>query len=205
MVKSPKGIKTFNFGFPFLLPVYPPEVNAVVFIRLMQKAEIALNELRVGDIKGDTLFCLRINTHEARKVLILVLKRTHTLRRVEIDGDLEVLFVQPAEQRFVIGEKLRVPAVARPALRLKNLADFFIREKTVAAEISVFLAEALDNVNPVPVHIYCCNGNGNLLFNEFLHKVNIFLLAVVLISAPPVAEAVARNERNGAAELKKFP
>ena len=127
------------------------------------------------------------------------------LRRVEIDGNLEVVFVQPAEQRFVIGEKLRVPAVARPALRLKNLADFFIREKTVAAEISVFLAEALDNVNPVPVHIYCCNGNGNILFNEFLHKVNIFLLAVSFISAPPVAEAVARNERNGAAELKKFP
>ena len=205
MVKSPKGIKTFNFGFPFLLPVYPPEVNAVIFIRLMQKAEIALNEFRVGDIKRNTLFCFRINTHEARKVLIPVLKRTHALRRVEVDGDLEVFFVQPAEQRFVIGEKLRVPAVARPALRLKNLADFFIREKTVAAEISVFLAEALDNVNPVPVHIYCCNGNGNLLFNEFLHKVNIFLLAVVLISAPPVAEAVARNERNGAAELKKFP
>ena len=205
MVKSPKGIKTFNFGFPFLLPVYPPEVNAVFFIRLMQKAEIALNKLRVGDIKGDTLFCFRINAHEARKVLILIFKRTNALRRVEIDGNLEVVFVQPAEQRFVIGEKLRVPAVARPALRLKNLADFFIREKTVAAEISVFLAEALDNVNPVPVHIYCCNGNGNILFNEFLHKVNIFLLAVSFISAPPVAEAVARNERNGAAELKKFP
>ena len=132
MVKSPKGIKTFNFGFPFLLPVYPPEVNAVFFIRLMQKAEIALNKLRVGDIKGDTLFCFRINAHEARKVLILIFKRTNALRRV----DYPLLLTFAAFFVFA-GNMARIPAV-------RDLFQFLLQKNTLL--FSILSCQCISNV-----------------------------------------------------------
>ena len=92
----------------------------------MENVEVGVNKFRVGNVKRDAFFALWVNPHKAGKILVLILKRAYTLRRVEVDGDLKVIIMQPREQRFVVREKLCIPAVAGPALTLKCLCKISV-------------------------------------------------------------------------------
>ena len=143
MIERPKGIKTFDFCILFLLPINPPEIYAVFFIGSVENVEIGINEFRVGNIKGNTFFALRVNAHKACKIFVLIFKRAYSLRRMEVDGDLEVLVVQPRKQFFVIRKKFGVPAVAGPALRLKCFCNVPVGQKTITAKECIFFSETL--------------------------------------------------------------
>ena len=108
---------------------------------------------------------------------------------MKIHRDLKAIFPEPREHFFIVGEKLGVPAVARPALTLEKLKRIFAVERSL-------VAEALFHVNPMPVHVNRGDGNRNFLVNKVAHQLDIFVLRVCLVAAPPVSETVPRNKRN---------
>ena len=203
VVERPKRVKALDFCVLLLLPIDPPEIHTFFFVGTVENVEVGVNKFRVGNVKRDAFFALWVNPHKAGKILVLILKRAYTLRRVQVDGDLKVIIMQPREQRFVVREKLCIPAVAGPALTLKCLCKISVWQDSIAAEERIFFSEALDNVYPVPVHVNGCHRDGNIPLQEFFHQVDVFLLAVGLVSAPPVAKAEPRDKGDCTAQLEK--
>ena len=203
VVERPERVKPLDFCVLLLLPIDPPEIHTFFFVGTVENVEVGIHKFRVGNVKRDAFFALWVNPHKAGKILVLILKRAYTLRRVEVDGDLKVIIMQPREQRFVVREKLCIPAVAGPALTLKCLCKISVWQDSIAAEERIFFSEALDNVYPVPVHVNGCHRDGNIPLQEFFHQVDVFLLAVGLVSAPPVAKAEPRDEGDCTAQLEK--
>ena len=79
MVKRPEGIKALKIAFSSLLPIYPPEIHAVLFIGVVKKLKICPSELLVGEIKGNDLLFLGISAKALTHLYVLILKETHAL------------------------------------------------------------------------------------------------------------------------------
>ena len=116
VVQGPERIKPFHGGFASLLPVDPPEINAVLFIGPVEHVKISVDIAVVGDIEGDLLLGCGIHSHGLCHFLIGILEIAHAVRRMEIQGHFQVLFVELSEKTFIVREKIRVPAVAGPAV-----------------------------------------------------------------------------------------
>ena len=64
-------------------------------------------------------------------------------------------------------------------------------------------AEPFVHVHPVPVHIDRRDRDGDIFVDEPLHKVDVFLLRIRAISAPPVAESISRDKGHAARNPEK--
>ena len=197
VVECPERVEPGNGGGLFLLPVDPPEIDARVLIRLVQNIEISFGEPRIGNIKFDGLLALGVQSDRACHFRILILERTDALRRVKVDRDLEVHLLQLTQHGFVVRKQLCVPAVARPAQTAHDVAD---RLAGGTAEPEVLSGKPVADVDPVPVHVDRRDGQRNLCVAKARHQIEVFLLRVRLVAAPPVAETPARDERRLAAK-----
>ena len=115
MVERPKRVEPRGVRFFALLPVYPPKVNAVVLHGLMQNIEIGFCKFLIRNVEEIMLSLLRVVTHKAGKFLVFILEPTHSRRRVKIKRHLEIFAVKPIKEALGVGEKVGIPAVARPA------------------------------------------------------------------------------------------
>ena len=168
MIEKPKRIKPFNFRPASLLPVYPPEIDSLFFHRRIDIFEISLYEAFIGKIKINRLFVFFINTHVLCKFNVAVLKKTDSLRRMNIEICFKSLFVKHFKEPDMIGKKLRIPTVTRPSGIPKAAGNICNRIFWLWVVLS-FIAEALFNINPVPVHINTCHRQRNILFLKFIH------------------------------------
>lgn len=55
VVQDPQRVDTLDFRVRALLPIQPPEVNSLIFERVMQCLEVFLEELLVGTLERDRL------------------------------------------------------------------------------------------------------------------------------------------------------
>ena len=114
VVENPHDIDACRFGAGALLPVDPPEVYAVMLVRLVKDLEICVNEFVGGEIDLYGRFRLGIDTHCGRHFLIHILKITNTRCGMEVQRYLESLVLQTLQEALIIGEKIGVPAITRP-------------------------------------------------------------------------------------------
>ena len=49
MVKRPQWVNVFKCRFFSLLPIYPPKINSVVFIRMMNNVKVVIYKIIIGD------------------------------------------------------------------------------------------------------------------------------------------------------------
>ena len=54
--------------------------------------------------------------------------------------------------------------------------------------------KTLHHIHPVPVHIDGSHGNGQLLLDEGIHQILIFVLSIGIVAAPPVAQGILGNQ-----------
>ena len=101
MVQRPKRIEARQRRLRTLLPVDPPEVDAVVLVGLMHNFEIVVDEGIIGDIKRDHVLGLGVNAHRLCHILIAILKKAYALGGVQIQGDLEVSLLNLLQERLV--------------------------------------------------------------------------------------------------------
>ena len=100
-----------------LLPVHPPEIDALLFHRVVEQLEIVLDKALVGDAKGHGFAAVRIDAHRLGKAGIDLLKVLHALRRVQVERGAQALVVHPAQKARRVGKELAVPGVAGPGVR----------------------------------------------------------------------------------------
>ena len=180
VVQSPKGVVALQGGGGSLLPVNPPEVHAVLLVGLVQKGEVGVDKVVVGKIKFHLFFGGGIHAHTVRHLLILFVDILYAGSRMQVQGDVHVLFFYFAQKVSVVREKLPVPAVARPAVDIRG---------------QIFAG--------VPVHIDGGYGKGNVILLELLHQLQVFPGGVGMISAPPVAQGVSgKGGRRPAQEIQ---
>ena len=189
MIERPKRIQTVHFRLGALLPVNPPKVRAVGFVRLVQHFEIGVYKFRIRNVKRNVRPRNgRVDTKFCGHLLVHIFKRSDARSRMQIDGYAEVFVLKPCQKTFVIGEQIGVPAVTRPAVALyaKDIRRF------------ILLAEFFLDVHPVPVHIDGGHRDRYFRIDETRHEVDIFLLRISFVSGPPVAERITRNKRHAA-------
>ena len=85
MIESPERIKPRHSCLRSLLPVYPPEFNAVSLVRLMQYLKISVYKIVRGKVERYTLLCLGILTYSSRHIGIHILKITHAVGGVKVE------------------------------------------------------------------------------------------------------------------------
>ena len=200
MVQRPEWVETGNISLLSLLPVDPPEVNTLILKGVVENLKICLSKGRIGNVKADDFTLLGITAKTSTHIGILILKESDTLGRVNVQGNVVAVIVKPCKKLSVIGEKLGIPAISRPTGKggiVKGLNSVF------GLTCNGILAESLDNVSPMPIHINGCNGDGKLFINELLHKSAVLLLGVGIVARPPVAESIFRNKRHLSCKLKE--
>ena len=104
----------------------------------------------------------------------------HALGGVYIQGHLHAAAVQLLQQCGRVGEKLPVPGVACPA----------------AAVLGV-------DVHQVPVHVDDPHGEGDVFLLEAVHQLQIAVLSIAVVTAPPVAQSKAGQHGGRAAQMVK--
>ena len=178
MVQHPKRIQSRNLCDGSLLPVQPPEINALVLQRMMQLLKVHLQKMPVRHIKRHRLPAFWIYSHTFRHPLVGLLIGTYPVRRMYIQCDLHISAVKPVHKLFWVREKLTVPGISGPAA-------------------SVFRI----NIHQMPVHIHNGHREGNPLPLKTLHQLLVFLLCVSVIAAPPVSEHPSGQQWCSAAEI----
>ena len=153
-----------------LLPVEPPEIHAVSHHRVEYFVEHRGHELLVAAEPVDALLRCRVHTHGACHLGIFLLIPIHTVGRVQVEGNLQVVVIEVFEQTAVVGEKLLVPGPACPAT-------------TVLLGV-------------VPVHINHEHIKGEAIVAQVFGKIAHLLVGVEPVARPPVAESIARRQRH---------
>ena len=162
MIQRPKWVKTFQLRFFALLPVNPPEINAVIFIWMVQNVKVRLDELHIRKVKFNRLFRVWINAVCLCHFFVLVFKETNAIFGVQIHCDGKPHTLQIFEKLFIVGEQFFVESISRPTGPLEGVRQ---------------LVCLLWNVlYKVPIHIYRGNRKGYVFLAEFAHQIEIFFL-----------------------------
>ncbi len=178
MVEQPQRVESRQLGDAALLPVEPPEVDALVLERVVQLLEVGLDERRVGEVEADRHLGGGVDAEPLGHRLVGRLVGVDALGRVHVQRDREAALVQVGEELLGVGEQVGVPAVAGPA----------------AAVLRV-------DVDQVPVHVDDRHRQRDALAAEAVDQVDVLLGGVGVVAAPPVAERVARQQRGRAGQL----
>ena len=188
VVADPQRVQSRPFAPGTLLPVDPPEIHAVRLVGLVQDPEIGIQEIGIGTVEGNSL-AVGLFAHGGTHLRILVFKRADAAGRMKVNGNAQILLFQLFQEGLVVGEQVRVPAVAGPAgggrvqIRFLLVAEFFLY------------------VYPVPVHIDGGHSKGDIRCYEPVHQIQIFLLGVGIVPGPPVAQGKARHHGRRAGDV----
>ena len=182
VIQHPQRIKTLDLGTLSLLPVNPPEIDALFFHRMMDFFEIYIDKFRIGNVKIDRLFFFCIHSHSFCYFRIAVLIRTNSVCRMDIQCCLHAACMEFSKKTLRIREEFFIPAIAGPA----------------AAVFRIHI------VYTVPVHIDNSNREWNVLFVEVFHQFHIRCFTVTPVTAPPVSECKSRKHRSFAAKVIKI-
>ncbi len=178
VVEPPGWVDACELGVALLLPVKPPEVDALFFERVVEEVEVVPGELAVGDVEGDVLLRSGVDAHVAGELRVGVFPGLNAAGGVEVEGGFEAFVVEFGEEVFGVGKEGLVPGVAAPALVVAGgIAD---------AEVA---AKGL-----VPVHVDDEDVEGDVVVMEAGDEVAQFLVAVGPVARPPGAEGVAGRQ-----------
>ena len=182
MVEHPQGIQPRDVGVAALLPVQPPEVDALLLQGMVGVLQVGGREVLVTDIEGDGLARGRVAAQPAHHGGIGVLVAPDAGSGMEVEGHLHAAVVQGLQEAPGIGEELAVPGVAGPSV-----------------------ADRRVDVHQVPVHVEHGHREGQVLGRETIHEGQVGLLRVAVVAAPPVAQERPRDQGSGAGEAEEVP
>ena len=184
VVQPPGWIHVRHVGGGLLLPVQPPEIDALLFQRMEHEIEVIRRPKLVGGIEGDVLLRRRIDAHRLRHGGVGLLPGLNARGGMQVQRHLQTLIVELAEKGVRIGKQKLVPRVSGPAERLAGLIGCAHRLELLAVD--------------VPVHVdYGYVERGRILvkaLDELVH----FLVAVGPVARPPGAKGETRRQRNAA-------
>src|SRR6185437_17171171 len=106
------------FGVGLLLPVEPPEVDALLLKWMEDKLEVVGRPFFVGWVEGNIFLCCRVDAHGASHGWILLFPWLDAGSGVEVERSLQALLMQAGEKVFGVGEEQMVPGIAGPTERL---------------------------------------------------------------------------------------
>ena len=172
VIEHPQRIKARHLRDTALLPVKPPEIDAILFIRMINVSESCLYIRRIRDVEGNRLLRIRIASKRLRHLPVHHLVAAHPIRRMNIERRLQTVRMKPGKKFPVVREKILVPGVAGPAA-------------------AVFRVD----IDKMPVHVNNRDGQRNPVSLKMLNQVFILLLRVLVIPAPPVSECKSWNQR----------
>ena len=181
MVQHPERVQAGNPGFLPLLPVHPPEIDAVLFHRVVQHIKVRFQKRPVRHVKLHRCPACRIDSQHLRHSRIRLLMGAHPIRRMDIQGNLQPLFMEPRQKLRRIREQLPVPGISGPP------GSIFRR-----------------NIDQMPIHINDCHGKWNLLSLKAHHQPLILLFRISMIPAPPVSKRPPRKQRRIPAQPVKI-
>jgi hypothetical protein len=102
----------------FLLPVEPPEINALLFERVVQDAEVIVDELAVRDAEGDVLLLLWVLSHCRCHRRVGLFMRLHAGCWMKVESDMEAALAEALEKSLRVREETVIPGVAAPAFSM---------------------------------------------------------------------------------------
>ena len=178
VVEHPQRVESRLTGHTALLPVEPPEVNAFGFHTMMH-VEVGAYEIRIREVEFHCLFGCGINADALGHRLIVVFERAHAVSRMHVQRGFQATLVQVAQERLMIGKQLLIPRIAGPTG-------------------TVF---RIDIVHTVPVHVNHGCGERNAFALEPVHELQVFVLRVAVVAAPPITECEARQQRRWSGQL----
>ena len=141
--------------------------------------EVGAYEIRIREVEFHCLFGCGINADALGHRLIVVFERAHAVSRMHVQRGFQAALVQVAQERLMIGKQLLIPRIAGPTG-------------------TVF---RIDIVHAVPVHVDHGCGEWNAFALEPVHELQVFVLRVAVVAAPPVAECEARQQRRWSGQL----
>jgi hypothetical protein len=104
VVEPPGGIHAGTTGVGLLLPVKPPEVNTLLFQRMVQNIEVVSRELLIRNVERYVLLGGRIHSHGTRHGRVRILERLHTRRQMQIERNLQALIMDVSEELLRFGK-----------------------------------------------------------------------------------------------------
>ncbi len=166
MVEQPERVDAGQAALAALLPVDPPEVDALRFERPVQLVEVRLQEPPVGGVERDRLSGRRVDPHRLGHRGVGVLERADAVGGVQVERGAHPPPVQLGQEGPWVGEQRRLPRVAGPAV----------------AELR------RHGVDAVPVHVDDRDRERQAFLGEPVHELQVRRVAVRVVAAPPVAE-----------------
>ena len=200
VVERPERIEPGNVADLALLPIYPPKIHAVFFVRAMNVVEIGFDVILVCQRKTYLLFARRIHTDRLCHLFIHILEKSHARGGVHVERDAVIHLFQLAQHRLIVGKEIGVPAISRPTGHSRVIKKF---EDGLGRLGTRLFAEFFHDIHPMPIHVDRRDGERQFFALEAAHEREIFFLSIRLISAPPITQGKARQKRDLAAELEK--
>ena len=114
VVEHPQRVKSRLASHAALLPVDPPEINALRFHRVDDLIEVSGHEHRRGRIELNRAAGLGINAHCPSHAIVAVLERTYAVSRMQVKRGFETPLMQPSQKTFRVGEQGAVPGESGP-------------------------------------------------------------------------------------------
>ena len=187
VVEPPRRHDAGLGGALLLLPVEPPEVDALLLKRVVQKVHVVGGVLLVGDVEGNVLPRRGIDAHGPGHGGIGLLPWLHARRRMHIERGLQALLVNLLQEVVGVGKEDFVPGVAGPAEAVIRLVDLAFRLKLLLAD--------------VPAHVDDQNVERHIVFVEAADELVELLIGVIPVARPPRAEGKARRQRDAAGDF----
>ena len=179
MVEHPQRVQALDLrGIP-LLPVNPPEINAFFLHRMKYRFKICFQELRIRHVKLYRVPAFRVDPHPPGDFRITFFIGADAVGRMKIQGRLHSVRVQPVHKLLRIREQGRVPGIAGPAAPVSGI----------------------HLLHQMPVHVNDRDRKRNPFLLKAFHKLFIFRLIIPVITAPPVAEHKAGQQRLLSAQM----
>ena len=169
-----------------LLPIHPPEVHTVLLIGMVDNVKIIRHMLLGQDVQRNTLAGSRIDAGSLSHFLVHCLVAAHTGGRVQVQRGFQIVAVQLFQEGLVVREQFLVPGVAGPAVQVIGHGTGHI------------------HIHQMPIHIHNAHGEGNIFLPEAAHQIQVFLLGIGMVTAPPVAQSIGRQQRRHTGEAVKI-
>ena len=147
-VVAPEGLTQAIHVFTreVLLPVDPPEVNALTFAGTDDTIEHVVIELPVAQVPGHAVHGA-VEPHVGAQLLEVVLVVVDTVGGVQVQGDLQAVSVHPVDESFGIGNRRAVPRPSSPALGVPvHIENHHVHRNLIALHVVHNLHELVTGV-----------------------------------------------------------
>ena len=104
VVEHPQGVQPRDVGVAPLLPVQPPEVDAVILQGMVSVFQVGGREVLVADVEGDGLARGRVTAQRAHHGCIGLLVASDAGGGMEVEGHLHAAVMQGLQEAPGIGE-----------------------------------------------------------------------------------------------------